>query len=289
MIATTIWPSKYWSRKTAKNPTYNAFYASKLQEYVEERLLFQNIPKYKNYPCWPSSPIFSHNTKLGYATFCWFCDTGSHIFCQIYFFSNIYFVQYIFVQYIFVEYIFLSNIFFLQYIFVEYIFCRIYFFSNIFLSNTFFVEYIFCQIYFWSNIFLVEYIFGRIYFLSNIFLVEYIFFQIYFLLNIFCQIFLLSNIYIFFNISFVKYFFLEYIFCQIYFSPNIFLVKYNFRGICFCWIKFCLVRFFLVGVEHKYLIPFWRAIHTRIHTQKGIRIQVHVFSGYTVTKIRRRV
>ena len=43
MIATTILLWKYWSRKTAKNPTYNAFYASKLQEYVEQGLLFQNI------------------------------------------------------------------------------------------------------------------------------------------------------------------------------------------------------------------------------------------------------
>ena len=64
--------------KQGKNPIYNAFHASKLQEYVEEGLLFQNIPKYKNYPCRPISPMFSHNTKLGYATFCWFCDAGSH-------------------------------------------------------------------------------------------------------------------------------------------------------------------------------------------------------------------
>ena len=48
MIATTIRPYKYWSRKTAKNATYNAFYASKLQDYVEEGLLFQNISKSKN-------------------------------------------------------------------------------------------------------------------------------------------------------------------------------------------------------------------------------------------------
>ena len=74
---------KYWSRKTAKNPTYNAFYASKLQDYVEEVLLFQNISKSKNYPCWPRSPISSHNTKLGHATFCWFCDAGSHILLLI--------------------------------------------------------------------------------------------------------------------------------------------------------------------------------------------------------------
>ena len=40
MIATTIRPQKYWSRKTAKTPNYNAFYASKLQDYVDEGLLF---------------------------------------------------------------------------------------------------------------------------------------------------------------------------------------------------------------------------------------------------------
>ena len=32
---------KYWSRKTAKTTTYNAFYASKLQDYVEKGLLFK--------------------------------------------------------------------------------------------------------------------------------------------------------------------------------------------------------------------------------------------------------
>ena len=42
-------------------------------------MLFQNISKSKNYPCWPWSPISSHNTKLGHATFCWFCDAGSHL------------------------------------------------------------------------------------------------------------------------------------------------------------------------------------------------------------------
>ena len=31
--------------KQQKTPTYNAFYASKLQDYAEERLLFQNISK----------------------------------------------------------------------------------------------------------------------------------------------------------------------------------------------------------------------------------------------------
>ena len=51
MIPTTIRPYKYWSRKTAKIATYNVFYASKLQDYVEEGLLFQNISKSKNYPC----------------------------------------------------------------------------------------------------------------------------------------------------------------------------------------------------------------------------------------------
>ena len=49
------------------------FYASKLRDYGEG-LLLQNITKPKNHPCWPRSPIFSHKTKLGYATFCWFCD-----------------------------------------------------------------------------------------------------------------------------------------------------------------------------------------------------------------------
>ena len=34
MIATYITPKKYWSRKTAKHTTYDAFYASKLQEYM---------------------------------------------------------------------------------------------------------------------------------------------------------------------------------------------------------------------------------------------------------------
>ena len=49
MIATTIRLYKYWCRKTAKKPAYNAFYASKLQDYVEEGLLFQNTvePRYK--------------------------------------------------------------------------------------------------------------------------------------------------------------------------------------------------------------------------------------------------
>ena len=72
-----------WSRKTAtKNTTYNACYASKLQENVKEGLFFQNIPKPKNHPCWPRSPIFSHSSKLGYASFCWFCDAGSHIWLK---------------------------------------------------------------------------------------------------------------------------------------------------------------------------------------------------------------
>ena len=35
MIATIIRPYKYWSRKTAEIATYYAFYASKLQDYVE--------------------------------------------------------------------------------------------------------------------------------------------------------------------------------------------------------------------------------------------------------------
>ena len=58
-----------------------AFYASKLQDYREEGLLFQNIPKPKNHQCWPRSPIISHSTKLGYATFCSFCDAGSQKVC----------------------------------------------------------------------------------------------------------------------------------------------------------------------------------------------------------------
>ena len=48
-----------------------------------EGLLFQNLPKPKNHPCQPRSPIFSHSTKLGYATFCWFCDAGSQFFLHI--------------------------------------------------------------------------------------------------------------------------------------------------------------------------------------------------------------
>ena len=59
---------------------YNEFYASKLQDYVDEGLFFQNIPNPNNHPCQPRSPIFSHSTKLGYATFCWFCDAGSHLY-----------------------------------------------------------------------------------------------------------------------------------------------------------------------------------------------------------------
>ena len=34
---------KYWFRKTAKTAANKAFYASKLQDYVEEGLLFLNI------------------------------------------------------------------------------------------------------------------------------------------------------------------------------------------------------------------------------------------------------
>ena len=85
MIGQVLWSQLPSDRKntglekTAKNPTYNLFYATKFQDYVEEGLLFQNISKSKNYPCWPWSPISSHNTKLGHATLCWFCDAGSHI------------------------------------------------------------------------------------------------------------------------------------------------------------------------------------------------------------------
>ena len=36
MLASNIRPKKkHWSRKTAKTTTYNAFYASKLQDYEE--------------------------------------------------------------------------------------------------------------------------------------------------------------------------------------------------------------------------------------------------------------
>ena len=35
---------KYWSRKTAKTITYNSFHVSKLQDYLEGGLLFQDIP-----------------------------------------------------------------------------------------------------------------------------------------------------------------------------------------------------------------------------------------------------
>ena len=55
------------------------FYASKLWDYVEEGLLFQNITKSKKHTCWPRSPISSHSIKLCCATFCWFCDAGSQI------------------------------------------------------------------------------------------------------------------------------------------------------------------------------------------------------------------
>ena len=47
MIATNIRPEKKRSRKTAKTTTYNLFHASKFQDYVEERFLFQNTPKPK--------------------------------------------------------------------------------------------------------------------------------------------------------------------------------------------------------------------------------------------------
>ena len=103
MIATNIRPEKYWFRrmlaKTTNSfyafklqdyvekywfrrmlaKTTNSFYASKLQDYVEEGLLFQNKSKPKTHPCWPKSPVFSHSTILGYATFCWFCDAGSQM------------------------------------------------------------------------------------------------------------------------------------------------------------------------------------------------------------------
>ena len=132
-----------------------------------------------------------------------------------------------------VKYIFGSNIFLVKYI---------YFFSNIFwsnmifgqiyfLSNIFWVKHSLCQIYFWSNIFL-----------WNTFLVKHIYFcQIYILSNIFR-----SNLHIFLsNIYFVWI----YILWNIYFIEHIF-VEWNLNW----W------NGFLVGVEHNYLIPFWRAI-----------------------------
>ena len=51
MIGQVLWSQLPSDRKniglekTAKTPTYNAFYASKLQDYVEKGLLFQNISK----------------------------------------------------------------------------------------------------------------------------------------------------------------------------------------------------------------------------------------------------
>ena len=45
------------------------FHASKLQDYVEEELLFQNITQSKNHTCWPRSPICSHSIKLWCLTF----------------------------------------------------------------------------------------------------------------------------------------------------------------------------------------------------------------------------
>ena len=53
MIGQVLWSQLPSDRKNIdlekqKHPTYNAFYASKLQDYVEEGLLFQNISKSKN-------------------------------------------------------------------------------------------------------------------------------------------------------------------------------------------------------------------------------------------------
>ena len=61
MIATGIRPQKCWSTKTVKTPNYNAFDASNLRDYVQEGMLYQNIPH--------ADPdhlfFFSQNTKLG--------------------------------------------------------------------------------------------------------------------------------------------------------------------------------------------------------------------------------
>ena len=60
MIATNIRLEKIGLEKQQKTTAYNAFYASKLRDNVEEGLFFQNIPKPKNHTCWTESPIFSH-------------------------------------------------------------------------------------------------------------------------------------------------------------------------------------------------------------------------------------
>ena len=49
MISSNIRPKKYWSRKTTKTTTYNAFYASKLQDYVEGLLFLEYTNTYKSH------------------------------------------------------------------------------------------------------------------------------------------------------------------------------------------------------------------------------------------------
>ena len=86
MIGQVLWSQLPSDRKNIglekqqETPTYNAFYASKLQDYVDRRIaLSEYIKNLKITHADPWSPISSHNTKLGHATFCWFCDAGSHI------------------------------------------------------------------------------------------------------------------------------------------------------------------------------------------------------------------
>ena len=77
MIANNIRLKNIGLEKTAKTTAYNAFYASKLQDYVEEGFLFQNIPKPKNHTCWPRSPIFSHSIKTV------LCDFLLVLWCRV--------------------------------------------------------------------------------------------------------------------------------------------------------------------------------------------------------------
>ena len=45
MLKSKHFYEKFVEMKDKQSPTYNAFYASKLLDYVEEGLLFQNIVK----------------------------------------------------------------------------------------------------------------------------------------------------------------------------------------------------------------------------------------------------
>ena len=72
MIVTNIRPTNIDLHvgKTAKNATYNSFYASKFQDYVEEgHGSFRIYKKPKNHPYRPQCHLFlAIITKLGYAT-----------------------------------------------------------------------------------------------------------------------------------------------------------------------------------------------------------------------------